>query len=417
MKGDQMTPAIQTMKTLMVEIGELFPDVIEEQNMRTVGERLRDIATEHGVGVALLVAWQHGLKVGHIPLDRDKATKAVLDEQVRTLNADPYEFVHVGIRWMRNKNRKLIEEKILNERPDPMWFFYHEDALVSPYSFDPSKLQSLGLPKPHDDVNRILEALATQQILVKANLNNRQIQFKDLDSKRFLEASSPEVCVLVEDDLGNKTFWLPGFGLGIDIAKALREYVLAALRYKRPCNYCSIQALNPREATLHSRHLASVFKPKAAGPLTRRNYQFGFTFAPFGDPRKVCHFLAWDFPHISDTVLNMDPQDYSFADLIELVSVINADILRFAQLRGVMPFEPIAGVCNHWAGNSIYHQHYQFFAIQNLPLLSNLAQNSNLAECGNVTVSRLQWEPPAYLITSDGAASSSEIGVVAERVA
>jgi|ERR1035441_10039779 hypothetical protein len=412
-----MTPAIQANKPLTVVIGELFQDVIQETNMHAVGERLRDIATEHGLGVALLVAWQHGLQIGHIPLDRHKETTVALDEQAKRLTADPYAFVHVGIRWMRNKNRELVNAKILNKRADPMWFFYHEDALVSQHSFDPIKLQALGLPKPQDDINRILEVLAAQQILVKANLNNRQIQFKDLDSKRFLETSSAEVYVLVEDDLENKSFWLPSFGLDADHTKAFREHIVKALRNRRPCNYCSVQALNPREATIHSRHLASVFKPKAVGPSTRRNYQFGFTFAPFGDPREVCHFLAWDFPHISDTVLNMDPQDYSLADLIELVSVINADVTRFAERYGAVAFGPIAGVCNHWAGNSIYHQHYQFFAIPGLPLLNSLAQNTKLAECGGVSVSRLRWEAPAYLITSDGSASTSQIGVIAERVA
>jgi hypothetical protein len=242
--------------------------------------------------------------------------------------------------------------------------------------------------------------LASQQILVQANVNNRQIQFKDLESKRFLESLSADVYVLVDERIEEINFWLPSFGLSGDAAKDLRKNIVDTLKNKRPCNYCSVQALNPREATLHSQHLASVFGPKVPGPPTRRNYQFGFTFAPFGDPREVCHFLAWDFPHISDTVLNMDPQAYSFADLIELVRVINVDVARFAAQHDAPVFGPIAGMCNHWAGNSIYHQHYQFFCIPRLPLLLNARQGKPLAEYRGVTVSRLQWEAPAYLIVS-----------------
>ena len=195
----------------------------------------------------------------------------------------------------------------------------------------------------------------------------------------------------------------------------LEAYVAAKLKQKRPCNYCSVQALNPTEATLHSRQAGARSNSKAARPKTRRNYQFGFTFAPFGDPREVCHFLGWDFPHISDTVLNMDPQDYSFSDLIELVRVINDDIARFAAEHGCEPFGPIAGVCNHWAGNTIYHQHYQFFHIPNLPLLNVVDAAKPIAEYKGVVVSRLDWQAAAYVIHCP-AGCSTHLPFVAERV-
>jgi hypothetical protein len=169
-------------------------------------------------------------------------------------------------------------------------FFYHEDALVSAHSFDLKTLVTRGLLRHEDDICRILAALASQQILVEANVNNRQIQFKDLESKRFLEGSSAKVYVLVEQNLDKVDFWLPSFGLSDGDLDALRAHILATLRTKRPCNYCSVQVLNPREATLHSRQLASTFGTRHVAPATRRNYQFGFTFAPFGDPRNVCHF-------------------------------------------------------------------------------------------------------------------------------
>ena len=98
---------------------------------------------------------------------------------------------------------------------------------------------------------------------------------------------------------------------------------------------------------------------------TVRNYQLGFTFAPVGKPEEVCHFLAWDFPHINDVVMSMEPHAASFSDLVTLVQVINDDIRQFCRTDKRRPPEPgpIYGVCNHWAGNTIYHQHYQFFQL------------------------------------------------------
>jgi hypothetical protein len=403
-------------KSLSDVTNRIFAEVVQQNNMQIVGEQLREHAVNHGLGVALLIAGQHGLNNGHIPLKRDE-TSQPLQSQVTMLPAEPYVFANVSIRDIRGNNSALISAGIMNAQADPTGLFYHEDALVSSFSFDIKALQSRGLLQHPEDITKMLAALASQQILVEANVNNRQIQFKDLDSKRFLESSAAKVYVLVEQNLGKAKFWLPSFGLSSADAAVLRDHILTVLRTKRPCNYCSVHALNPREATLHSRQLASTFGTKHAGPATRRNYQFGYTFAPFGDPRDVCHFLAWDFPHISDTVLNMDPQAYSFADLIELVRVINADIARFAQEHGIEDWGAIAGICNHWAGNSIYHQHYQFFHLAGIPLLQCLHQKQALAEYHGVTVSRLQWGAPAYVITATEEATPSDFAFVAERVA
>ena len=131
----------------------------------------------------------------------------------------------------------------------------------------------------------------------------------------------------------------------------------------------------------------------------------GFTFSPCGDPSEICHFLAWDFPHISDLVMNMEPQTYSFSDLIRLVKIINKNIDDFmTAISSDSPPTHISGGCNHWAGNSIYHQHYQFARIAGLPLSDGEQQIRAPGDYQGVEVRRMadSWPAPAFLIRSTG---------------
>ena len=194
---------------------------------------------------------------------------------------------------------------------------------------------------------------------MRANVNNRQIQFKDLAAKRRIEGSGEKVYVRVENQPLEKG------RLPVELNREeVRDYVVKTLEKKSACNYCSVPALTPHQVTIHSARVLSRAGRRQDDLATVRNYQLGFTFAPFGDPREVCHFVAWDFPHVNDLVMNMEPQAYSFSDLIRLVRVINRDIRKFCGVSEVDPApQPVSGICNHWAGNSIYHQHYQFVRI------------------------------------------------------
>ena len=94
-----------------------------------------------------------------------------------------------------------------------------------------------------------------------------------------------------------------------------------------------------------------------------------------GDPEQVCHFLAWDFPHINDVVMNMEPHAYSFSDLVKLVQVINEGIQQFcidqhrpSRCRNRYTEFAITG-----QATAIYHQHYQFFRLPHVPLLDGKA--------------------------------------------
>ena len=381
-------------------------DLRNETDIREVNRRLRNRAGEPaGLGVTILAAWAHGVGVEHIPQVID-GKKLAVKSTPRETDRD-YEFVRVELRDYRNDKLKLRELGIQDGNPDPLRLAYHEDGLVSILSFPDHRSHDLS----DSDTRETLRALNQQGILVKAHINNRQIQFKDFSVRQLIEASGEEVYVVDHNALERAEFRLPA-GLH---RKDIYDYVVNVLRSKKECNYCSVHALNPKEVTIDSAHVKNL--------ATVRNYRFGFTFAPFGDPLEVCHFLAWDTPHISDVVMNMDPQAYSFSDLIRLVRQINHDLEEFKRkqlLEG--PLEPISGMCNHWAGNSLYHQHYQFFQISHLPALSEeeLRRKTLVAEYQGVSVHRLaDWKAPLYIIESSSLSPASEddVMLVADRVA
>jgi len=288
---------------------------------------------------------------------------------------------------------------------------YHEDGLIGTFSFDLDALNRHCKGSFfEDDISIILDHLAREGIVVPANLNNRQIQFKDIDAKRTIEQSKQKVYVKFDRPLKTEDLILPKRYNSPEV----RDFILNTIHYKSACNYCSAKALNPLEATIHSTPV-NAREPHGELRSTVRNYQFGFTFAPFGDPNTLCHFLAWDFPHINDVVMNMDPQWYSFSDLIKLVTVINRDIAAFCKEYKIENVPTVSGVCNHWAGNSIYHQHYQFFMLTDIPVLTRGIQ-SDITQVNDVLVRRLDWAMPVYEITSDKN-DDEDVTFVADEVA
>jgi hypothetical protein len=390
-----------------------FSKVLAIRDTQEANEALRGIMTKHGLGVALLVAWQHGLRVGHIPRSFSPNHDPSIPE-VRDIRPDPdcpYTFVHVPVRQYRRSHDKLAEHNLFNPNADPALFVYHEDGLIGTFSF--LNLESANLTR--ESIAEILRALAQQGVLVRANMENRQIQFKDLDVKRRIEASGDRVYVRVDlHPLSRSKIRLP---TGYE-REEVWKCVFDTLEYKFACNYCSVQALSPLEVTINSAH-ARTQDRSVDEQTTVRNYQLGFTFAPVGDPDDVCHFLAWDFPHISDLVMNMEPQAYSFSDLIRLVKTINRGIAIFCRHNGVQPLpSQISGGCNHWAGNSIYHQHYQFFRLVSLPLLRNSEQSEEVITYQEVQVRKLSsWPIPAFIIRSLRQDGDEDVMKVADSVA
>jgi len=393
-------------------VNKKYHAVIAMTDMSEVSEALRRIAADAGLGVAILVAWQHGLRIRHIPLERHSSGK-VKRRQAEVIAASdgcPYVFAHVPIRRIRGSKPKLVELGIMNRSADPAWFIYHEDGLIGTFSFQDRTSVEL----TERDIREILDTLAWQGVLMRANVNNRQIQFKDLAARRHIEESGENIYVRVENQPLEKA------ALPIQFDRPdIRDYVFKALERKSACNYCSVQAFNPHEATIHSSPASSGSARWEEDLATVRNYQLGFTFAPFRDPREACHFLAWDFPHINDLVMSMEPQAYSFSDLIRLVRVINRGIGEFCSANAVdQPPEPISGFCNHWAGNSIYHQHYQFLRLAELPLMRAQQTAQPLVTYRDIQVRKFtSWPSPAFLITALRAGRDLQVMDVADRVA
>jgi hypothetical protein len=387
---------------------QFWDDVISQTNMHSVDDEIREIVAKNGLGVAILVAWRHGLEIGNIPLHLDETSKQP-DVQADEIVDDRYMYVHVPVRRIRGDKEALIQRGIMNRNADPVWFIYHEDGLVGTFSFANAPQREL----EQKDVGYILDVLAQQGVLIEANINNRQIQFKSLASRQVIEESTERVYVRAEGSIDWEAVELPA---KFDKPE-VRQYVRDSIRKRTACNYCSVQALRPYEITIHSAHVHASAGARKDALATVRNYQLGFTYAPFGDPRTVCHFLAWDFPHINDLVMNMDPQAYSFSDLIKLVRVMNRDIAEYCNKKGISSFPHISGVCNHWAGNSIYHQHYQFFRMPKVPLLNAGSDPSFSAECKGIEVLKFAWPAPSYMIVSKSAADDENVMFVADRVA
>ena len=120
------------------------------------------------------------------------------------------------------------------------------------------------------------------------------------------------------------------------------------------CNYCSAAEINPCEV---------VVRIEGARFGLSRNYELGFTYAPFGNPLSSVHFLAWHYAAggPGSHPLNMNRTSVTFSDLVAMTRRINTSIAEFFAGTGVTDLPVIDGVSNGWAGNTIYHQHFQFF--------------------------------------------------------
>lgn len=171
-------------------------------------------------------------------------------------------------------------------------------------------------------------------------------------------------------------------------------------RDRHPCFYCSCPEINPAEVVVDldgSRHGLS------------RHYTLGFTFAPFGNPLSVVHFLAWDRAH---RPLNMNRTPVTVSDLVKLTREINLSIRGFFAETGVRDYPVLDGISNGWAGNTIYHQHFQFFQPeQPLPIVrAGPAGRKPIIHRDDVTVHRLRWPAPIYRIRASDALNTGLVG-------
>ncbi len=401
---------------LSTHIRNTFRNIIEEPAVHIAKRELLDVVRKQGLGAALLILHQRALDSEHIPSSQQYGHTVTFPN----LPPDPsekYVFAHVPVRKIRTNPNELVRLGIMNDMPDPNRLVYHEDALVGTFTFNLTDVRAV-CPniKPQEVIADLLTVLESQQLLQQVQLNSWQVQFKDQEAaqriRRGVEAFAQRVYVRTSKQFVPSAVWLPSEYDQPNIRKILDK----ALKYKAPCNYCGVRELNPKEDII-STSFVEDWKVRYKFEMTR-SYEFGFTFAPFGDPERVCHFLAWDNPSVSEVVNNMDLQEYSFGDLVRLTKAINSDIQAYCKLEH-LPFEPIIGVCNHWAGNSIYHQHYQFCRIERLPLFAASPYREQLLSYSQagLTVERLFWESPIYRINMTRASKVEDLCTLADSIA
>jgi len=171
-------------------------------------------------------------------------------------------------------------------------------------------------------------------------------------------------------------------------------------RDQQPCFYCSCPEINPAEVVIDlegTRHGLS------------RDYALGFTFAPFGNPLSTVHFLAWDRAH---RPLNMNRTPVTVSDLVKFTREINLSIRTFFAETGIRDFPVIDGITNGWAGNTIYHQHFQFFHPEHPSPITHARpiNGSPIINRDDVTVERLEWPCPVYRIHAPDALNTGLVG-------
>lgn len=166
------------------------------------------------------------------------------------------------------------------------------------------------------------------------------------------------------------------------------------------CFYCSASEINPAEVVV-------TITGKRLG--LSRNYSLGFTYAPFGNPLTVMHFLAWD--HASNP-LDMSRTPMTVSDLVEMTRLVNISIRNFFGGTGITDYPVIDGVSNGWAGNSIYHQHFQFFQPEySSPITEEYLVNRNaLVQRDDISINKLSWPTPIYRIAADDAINVGLVG-------
>lgn len=169
---------------------------------------------------------------------------------------------------------------------------------------------------------------------------------------------------------------------------------------ENPCYYCSCREINPSEVVVNIEGARLGFS---------RDYTLGFTFAPFGNPLEVVHFLAWD---CSKDPLNMNRTPITVSDLVEMTRQINVSIMNFFAGTNITDYPVIDGVSNGWAGNSIYHQHFQFFQPEYKSPIENdnLVIKEPLLQRDDIRIHRLSWRTPVYRIMAEDAINVGLVG-------
>lgn len=388
-----------------------------------MADPLAALAADEGLGAGLEAAWRDSLARACI-VERLAGEPPIL--RAHAGDGCRYEFVHVPVRRIRTDTAALARIRLANADPEPFGLVFHEDGLITVGTIHEANMVGL----TEDTSRAIAEALVAGGALERADVDSRQVQFIDPATRRRFEDSGESLYVRVRpgdprDAVARALRDVPMTSAAEEAPDfdAVLDHVVGRLTRRSACNYCSAETLFPRQVTISTAHVRFLGGRHSNDVRTARDYRFCFTFAPFDIPTRAWHVLAWDDPQVSQRLVSMAPHGRSFSDLVRLVRVINRDVERHVGAFGP-PRSPLAGVCNHGAGNTVLHQHYQFFRIPGLPLplLCDCLLAAGLAPLARprgVEVYRLgeQWPVPAYLIRTTREDVADEFCDVVDDVA
>jgi hypothetical protein len=108
----------------------------------------------------------------------------------------------------------------------------------------------------------------------------------------------------------------------------------------------------------------------------------------------------------------MNRTPVTVSDLVKFTREINLSIRDFFAETGVRDYPVVDGISNGWAGNTIYHQHFQFFQPEYpSPIMrSRRANGISLVQRDDMAVQRLHWPAPAYRIRAAEALNTGLVG-------
>lgn len=370
-------------------VAHLLPDEWAEHDLHSCERTIADAGADFGFAGRMLAAWEHGLRRGHIPVENHETSPVAV---LSSAGQIPYRFVHVPIRAIRRNQAELVRRGIVNLQPDPARLIFHDDGIIRPSTLISCCHGSTGMAEV------VCGQLAETGFLQSIEPTDPRINW--FAGRPPHDSGSEPMYVLVEvpdraPELAPK--------MAAEVQSQWSE-IQNYLRGRTPCFFCSSAELTPHEAKF-SPTLGSEAGVDADFGATQRRYQCGFTFAPFGDPQECCHFVAWDHPSAPETIADMTLADFSIPDLLALTMQANRGFHALGETMGATLQPSITGVCNHWAGNSIAHQHFQFFALPHLPQVQTVAAQlcstttQDLVAMADVRVWRVQqWAAPSYVV-------------------
>lgn len=162
-------------------------------------------------------------------------------------------------------------------------------------------------------------------------------------------------------------------------------------RNEQVCFFCSSPRLTPKQVLFDY-------------TLSNGNiYQCGFTFAPFGKPKSVFHHVMWR-KYDNNYVEDMGFYKHTISDLVDLVVANSNAYNKYSENNNFV----VDGFFNGWAGNSIFHQHFQFASFDNLPIREAVVFEI-VVDKDDFKIEKLDWPTTVYRIEANSVEKLKEV--------